>query len=150
MFHQLHYSGFSSPNKSRELLLDLSYNYYSEMFNILNEHQYDFILNRSHLGDYVYGFLYRGYDASYVFDLEKSRLIKKIKLVLLLDSPENVINRDDKQSFSTNKDLKIKEIRLFKKAFELTNIKDKILIESNGRSIDDIHNEIIKFVEKED
>lgn len=144
-FHQLHYSGFNSTEMTQSELLDINYKLYCEMFDIVYRNNLNFILNRSHLGEYVYGNMYRGYDASYIFDLEKTRIIKKIKLILLLDESENVIKRDDGHSFTTNKTVKEKEIELFREVFNKTSIEDKIIIEKN--SIEVTHNNIIKFIE---
>jgi len=145
-FHQLHYSGFSSDKIEKNELLDMNYKLYSEMFDLINKHDYNFILNRSHLGEYVYGNMYRGYDPSYIFDLEKTRMIKEIKLILLLDSSESVISRDDGHSFTTNIEVKKKEIELFKEVFNRTLIKDKILIEKN--TIQNIQEQIRTFIER--
>lgn len=145
MFHQLHYSGFNSNDLSSGELLDMNYKLYCEMFDIIYRNNFNFILNRSHLGEYVYGNMYRGYDASYIFDLEKTRMIKKVKLILLLDDSNTVISRDDGHSFSINKTVKEKEIELFREVFNKTSIEDKIIIEK--RSIDETHNNIINFIE---
>lgn len=146
LFHQLHCSGFANNTLSKAVLKQINLEYYNEMFQLLCN-PYNFILNRSHLGEYVYGPMYREYDGSYVLELEK-KLPKDCYLILLLDSVDNVLKREDNDSFTCDRDKKQHEIDLFKEIFNKTSIKNKILIELNNRNINDIHEEIIKFVKE--
>lgn len=144
-FHVLHYSGIK--NKDPEKIQKLSSNYYAQMFDILETSGKDFILDRSHIGEAVYSPLYRRYSGDYVFELEKEfdDVLKTCVLFLFIDTPENLIKRDDGLSFSTQVEMKQKEVDLFKQAFQKTNISNKHLIDcSNG--IDKVHETIISIV----
>jgi thymidylate kinase len=101
------------------------------------------IFDRSHIGEYVYGPLYRNYSGDYIFDIEKlyvnKPFFKDIFLFIFVDSPENLIKREDGLSFSTEMEMKIKEIQLFKEYHSKSNIMHKYLINVDKLSIDDVH-----------
>jgi len=113
--------------------------YYSKFFKFLESlpNDYIYICNRSHIGEFVYGQLYRNYSenlANYVFELERSHLnyLTNCCLIMLLPSfsiIEEFVNiRKDNYALSQNQlDLILKEIKLFKKAFALTWIPHKFL-----------------------
>src|SRR5687768_15769545 len=50
--------------------------HFEDMFELiktnLNNSSRNLILNRAHLGEYVYSPIYRGYEGEWIFDLEKS------------------------------------------------------------------------------
>ena len=90
------------------------------------------IFNRFHLGECVYAPLYRHYDGDYVFDLEEDHslhLNKSIRMILLTTSNFEFI-KDDGLSFDFSK--KAEEQEMFIKAFKLSIIQDKVII--------DVHN----------
>jgi hypothetical protein len=95
------------------------------------------ILNRAHLGEYVYSPRYRGYDGSYVFELEQafiessSKFREKSLLVLLTTSDFSFI-QDDGLSFDFAK--KEEEQTDFIDAFNRSAFTNKLLIDvSNGK-----------------
>jgi hypothetical protein len=95
------------------------------------------ILNRAHLGEYVYSPRYRGYDGSYVFELEQafiessSKFREKSLLVLLTTSDFSFI-QDDGLSFDFTK--KEEEQEDFIKAFNQSAFTNKLLIDvSNSK-----------------
>jgi thymidylate kinase len=114
-YHILHYSAVKDLKNG---ILLFSKIYYHDMFDMLNymNGEYNLILNRAHLGEHVYGKIYRNYDGSYVFDLEKKyqNLINTIFLFVFIDKPENLVARDDGNSFSTMIEKKSMEIEKFK------------------------------------
>lgn len=95
------------------------------------------IMNRTHLGEYVYAPRYRKYGGDYVFDLERqftndhnSKFADTTLLVLLTTSDFSFI-QDDGLSFDFNK--KEEEQEDFKKAFTKSTIKNKIMVDvANG------------------
>ena len=93
------------------------------------------IWNRSHLGEFVYGTLYRNSDPeSWVWDLEKSYLFDEdpdIYLILLDTDPEFVVSKEDGNSYSSKLEDKKKEINLFRKVFEESRIINKLMIKVN-------------------
>lgn len=119
------------------------------------------IMNRSHIGEYVYGVLYRNRD---IEDVENmiininnilySRKDLTIKYVQLLSNSENLLkyNEDGKSLSNGNIEKINKEAKQFKEIFDNINIKDsdkKLIYVNNGdlfRSREDIFNEAWKFI----
>ena len=145
-FHTIHYSNI--VQKSIEDTINYSKKLYKELFELLNS-KYNFICDRCHLDELVYGNIYRGYSGDYVIELEKECNLDKLEnlfLIILIDTPENLIKRDDGKSFSIDLDKKKKEIELFKEAFKKSTIKNKILIDINGKNENEVFDEIINFL----
>ena len=129
------------------------------------ERKYDnthiIIMNRSHIGEYVYGVLYRNRD---IEDVEKmlidvnnilySRKDLTIRYIQLLSNSENLLrNNEDGKSLSNGNIEKInKEAKQFKEIFDNINIKDsdkRLIYVNEGdsfRSREDIFNEAWKFI----
>ena len=132
-FHTLHYSnikGFTSDES-----IKYGKKLYFEMFKIIEfcaNQNISLICDRSHIGEVVYGPIYRNYDGNYIFDIEnefKNKYIwRNINLITLYDSPENLIKRDDGLSFSIEINKKQQEIDNFVKAHYNSNIENKLLI----------------------
>ena len=106
---------------------------YDDMFKLMDmvrDESVRVLCNRSHIGDYVYGQLYRKSSNLYVFDLEKKYNLENILLVYLYSSvPEILMARDDGNSLSKNDLKKInQEQRLFEEAYELSVIPNKMCI----------------------
>lgn len=104
-------------------------------------HDIDTIYDRSHIGECVYGPLYRGYEAHYIFDLEKmymKYLKSNLYLITLYDNAEVLLSREDGDSFTNEHDLKVKECNLFISAHNKSNIVHKLLLNVNGMSTDKV------------
>lgn len=148
--HIIHYSNIKLENNENiEIASKLRYR---EMFNLLNKSDdlNIFIFNRSHLGEMIYGPIYRNYSGNYVLDFEKDFMKNEhqdTKLILFTDDAEKIIERDkkrgDNQSFSTDLDTKKKEIELFDNAFEKS-ILNKKRIKLEGRDAEQIWGEEVK------
>ena len=119
------------------------------------------IMNRSHIGEYVYGVLYRKRNneeveqmINDVNDILYYREDLEIKYIQLLSSSKELLkNNEDGKSLSNGNAEKINiEANQFKEIFDKINIKesDKHLIyvnEGNGfRSREDIFNEAYRFI----
>jgi len=130
-----HSSNYKVPPEKHK---ELAKKEYLTIFN-LNE---DIICDRLHGGEYVYGPIYRNYNGDFVFDLESEGY-----LIVLIDEPKNLIKRDDGKSFSIDLEKKRLEIQRFKEFYEKSNLK-KILININGKSIEEVHQIIIDFLDK--
>lgn len=108
-----------------------SQEHYSKILELsrrLSDTGWDIILDRSHLGEDVYGPIYRNEEADYVYDLEEAELHgADVKLIVLLDSPENALSREDGDSYST----KVKDVQRihdrFLAVFDKTTISGKML-----------------------
>lgn len=110
------------------------------------------IFDRWHLGEAVYSPLYRGYDGSYVFDLEKKFELDKnsnVRLILLTeDFNKSKHFNDDGQSLGSI-DNRSREQEMFINAFEKSIIADKRLVcvtAENGKFKDreDILQEVLE------
>lgn len=114
------------------------------------------IWNRSHLGEFVYGQLYRDtspekwvipMEKKYSFDLDPS-----IYLVLLTGDPEFLCGVDDGESFSDKVEDKTEELKWFSAAFHYSTIVNKLTVSVTDndrkqyRNQDDIFAEINNFV----
>jgi len=79
---------------------------FTTMFHLLTVNR-PLILNRSHLGEYVYSSRYRGYDGSYVFNLEQKLVdqgltFNETTLVVLLHTSNFNFITDDGKSFDVS------------------------------------------------
>jgi thymidylate kinase len=89
------------------------------------------IMDRAHLGEYVYAPLYRNYDAGYIFDLETDFFVDKLvntKLILLTENFE--ISKhfaDDGESLGPES-ARAKEQEMFLAAFEKSRFSNKKII----------------------
>jgi thymidylate kinase len=144
LVHVLHYSNIKGDN-----IRIRSEAYYNQMFEFCkkaNEINTDLILDRAHLGESVYSPIYRNYSGDYVFDLEKKYDLEKIILFVFYADPEILIERDDGLSFSIDLEKKKNEIDAFQKAFELTNIHKKVLINITNKTKEDVWNKIKGYI----
>lgn len=127
--------------------LKASKKYYYDLFNLIESSNNNFILNRSHIGEYIYSPIYRGYSGDYIFELEKTLSNKKnYFLIGLIDSSAEALKREDSESLSKgSQDLFFKEQNLFTNAIlksRLPNSK-KILLDIKDKNEDVVFN-IIK------
>ena len=111
------------------------------------------IWNRSHLGEYVYGKLYRdSYPDTWVPQLEERFLGKEENayLILLVADPEFIAKQDDGLSYSAKVEDKKEELKQFVSSFKDSKITNKKLImvhDENGYySADSILEKVIKFI----
>lgn len=112
-----------------------------------------YIWNRSHVGEYVYGPMYRGTTTDWIKDLEAEYFSDDLQvyLVLLYADAEFLIKNDDGKSFSNKVEKKAQEIETFIQAFHTSSISNKLLIKVNeGESYIDQSNityRVQKFIE---
>ena len=150
--HQLHYSSVKGfPIKEETKMY--SSKMYSDMFKLLYQNYKDmhFVLDRSHIGEMVYGPMYRGYDGDYVIYIENywkdfEEFWDQIHLITFVDKAENVIKRDDGLSFTTELDKKNKEIEAFVNATNKSIIKHKLIMNIDGKDIDTVFAEVRGFL----
>lgn len=117
--------------------------------NIHYIHDNNLILDRGHISEAVYASMYRSYSGDYVWDLEKCLENKyNIYLIVLIDSVEKAIEREDGLSLSNGDADKINiEISKFAEAYKKSCIQNKIIIDINGLSIEEVFAQIIKFLD---
>ena len=111
------------------------------------------IWNRSHIGEYVYGTIYRdSYPQLWIPELEEEFLKddENVYLILLQADAEFIVSQDDGKSYSDKIEDKTKEINTFLSAFEKSQINKKIKIKVNEhdsyRNHDNIYEEVQKFI----
>lgn len=152
-FQIVHYS--SAPVSGVNNTIDYNTRMYRSMFDMMKavskEEYTGIICDRSHLGEMVYGPIYRGYSGEYVLDIEKKymdipSIWDNLFLITLYDEPENVISRDDGLSFSTDIRIKREEIKNFINAHDKSNIKNKLLLNIKNHDADAVLNEVLTFI----
>lgn len=115
-----------------------------------------YIWNRAHLGEFVYGRLYRDTNPNlWVFNLEKQfgfDTDPDVYLLLLTAPAEFLCKKDDGQSFTAEVEGKKEELRLFLNTFHRSEIRNKLLLDvtSEGEYRDslEIFKEVNEFVFK--
>lgn len=152
--HQLHYSSVKGFNNNVEIFT-YSCKMYSDMFKLLYSNYKDmhFILDRSHIGEMVYGPMYRDYEGDYVLNIENywredKDFWDEIYLITFIDTPVRLIERDDGLSFSIDLEKKAKEVELFQKAHERSLIKNKLLIDIKNLNENEVFQKIREFIER--
>ncbi len=150
---ELKYSSF--PKFNKEQCLSYSKEVYNQLMDWILDNEVincNLICNRAHLGEYVYGQLYRNYtkeEATKQISIDnKLKDCEDVFLIVLVDSNyENLAKREDGLSQSkAKKELLEKEYNLFKEAYELSNIKNKLIIDISSNDIDFVHEKIKKFI----
>lgn len=125
--------GIKNPDKSETFSQMYYYKLMKDVKRWSDNDIYDVILDRSWLGEAVYGPLYRDVSGDYVFDYENDIFSKhdleSIFLITIVDDPQRAIDRDDGESFTTDYAIKQQEIQLFKEAHASSTIKNKLLID---------------------
>lgn len=130
-FHILHYG---KPPKI-DNVIQYQEQQYVEMFQLLDTPNFNFILDRSHLGECVWAPVYREYDNSdKILQLEENflnRTNKDVFLFTLIDSEfERYMKRDDKLSFHDgDKERHNDEIEYFTNIHNRSNIENKWIID---------------------
>jgi thymidylate kinase len=152
-FHALHYSNVKQP--TAEKVQEYSTKLYTQMFNLM-KHQINYdlagvICDRSHLGELVYGPMYRNYTGEYVLDIEKKyhdipALWNNVILITLYDDAENVISRDDGLSFTTDVQKKQNEIDSFINAHNKSTIKNKLLVNVKDYNAEELINHAYEYI----
>lgn len=156
LFHTIHYG--SIKHNSVEECIEYNKELYNSMFSLMkassNLDRTGLIFDRSHLGEMVYGNIYRGYTGEYVLDIEEKykqeKFFKNVYLITLTDEPENLIKREDGLSFSIDPLKKQREIDLFLKAHLSSNIKNKLYLNINNLDANAVLREVLDFLNKGD
>lgn len=128
-----------------------------EDFTIYDPIRYPYdlwIWNRSHLGEYVYGSLYRNSKPEWIFELERTNnfhIDPNVYHILLYAEPDFLCKMDDGKSFTSKVEEKEKELNLFKYAFGRSLIRNKLAVQvddgnGNYRPQIDIFNEVKQFI----
>lgn len=124
----------------KQNIFDISKNHYQAGFDFIEKNylDYNLIFDRFHIGEVVYSPIYRSYSGNYVFNYEK-KCVENIgdniiKLIVVVDSINRLLTRDDGMSLSIDFNNKLKEQINFIKAFHQSIIKQKILIDISEKN----------------
>lgn len=144
----LHYTSIKGLSAERQT--ELFQTTFNHMFKLISKQDAIWFLDRSHLGERVYGPIYRPeINVDYIWDLEKKHNIPErddIFLIVLYDSSFKNIERDDGDSYTTELELCKREVENFKAAYYATSIRKKILIDIAGKDADAVQAEIECFI----
>ncbi len=115
----------------RKALFMYQYDTFDVMCRLITSGAY-LILDRAHLGEYVYAPIYRGYDGNFIFDLERSYLLNSsnlgIRLILLTEDFEKSKHFVDDGKGLGTEDKRPQEQARFIEAFNKSIIADKKMI----------------------
>lgn len=96
--------------------------YYENLYSLIGHSNRDFILNRSAVGEYVYGPLYRNNDYELSEIVDHNDFIDDFTLLFtLIDNPRTLLSREDGKSFGTSLEQKTEEIARFVEVTEYFN-----------------------------
>lgn len=148
----LHYS--SVPNLSDKDQRDFLRRNFVNMFELIKNKEVNWFLDRSHLGELVYGPKYRpGLNHEYVLDLEVAAQVadrNDMYLILLFDSSLANVDRDDGDSYTSDKAEVWDEVVKFQCAVSRSYIPRKKFIDIANKDVEMVAQEIYNwiFVEK--
>lgn len=151
-FHTLHYHAIKSrtAEESRERHEAL----YVEAFNMVSVRcLQNFIFNRSHLGEYVYGYLYRDYDdPEYVFRMEREPGFRELfenacLLVLVNNDFDTLLAREDGDSLSQGDRIRlVQEFERFYHVYHESTAKHKLMLNVAGMSIPEVTERVVSWL----
>lgn len=156
--HYLHYSAFKLP---KEECIAYSKKVYEGAFQLIDNAislGQSLIFDRLTGGEWVYGKIYRDYDAEYIYELEDEYIrsvdqnLKHTYLIVFTDKAENLITRDDGLSYTSdmgwNMAMQKKEYELarFYDFFLRSLIKNKLYLPITGLDPDQVEERIVNFL----
>lgn len=106
------------------------------------------IYNRCHLGEAIWGPKYRGYDAEFIFEMERHYLshVEDAYLILLTDSADRLMLRDDGKSL-TKSITELDDVRdMFSSAFDKSCIQNKLHVKLEDVAFDDVFPIVWSFI----
>jgi thymidylate kinase len=131
---------------------DPSKSYYTEYYKtiytkISKMTQYDIIMNRSAIGEYVYGPMYRNNHYELNEIVNHNNYINNFILVFtLIDKPETLLQREDGESFGTTLEQKTEEVNRF---IEVTNYFNGYIINCDGKTPEQVLKEVLNNIADE-
>lgn len=107
------------------------YEYFFESLKNINWDEETVICDRTHLGELIYGPLYRKYNSDFILSLEQEFIdssTNDVYLIVLVDSGKNIVSRTDGLSIETDESQFDDSRDKFIEAFNKSNIQNKLLI----------------------
>jgi hypothetical protein len=117
------------------------YLYYKNLYHDLALLNHDVIMNRSAVGEYVYGPMYRNneYKLDEIVD-HTDYFDTQYFLFTLIDDPNTLIKREDGKSFGSSIEQKTEEVSRF---VEITNYFNGYIVNCANKNTNDVLNEVI-------
>ena len=150
-FHVLKYSAPKvSPEESKRYFSKCLYDSMFEL--VLQSRRIVWGLNRAHISEQVYAPKYRSTDPTYIRRIEEFWLAampgewSELALVTFVDKPENLISREDGQSFSIDPVDKQIEVQSFVEHTESSLIEKKAVINIDGLGPAEVHDKVMYFL----
>ena len=114
----------------------------------LDNNGWDIIFDRSHIGEDVWGPLFRGTSADYIYELEQKFLSNsETYLIYIHDDASGVISRDDNMSLSTNEE-KLSEVnRAFLNAYNKSHAKYKMTYHIGKQGFSNLFETVKEFLQ---
>jgi thymidylate kinase len=122
--------------------------YYGDVYTKLDLlSSYDIIMNRSAIGEYVYGPMYRNNHYELNEIVNHNDYVKDFVLVFtLIDKPETLLQREDGESFGTTLEQKTEEVNRF---IEVTNYFNGYIINCDGKTPEQVLKEVLNNIADE-
>lgn len=139
--HKLRYNNVEVTGKEHQ---EYAFRQYRDILELTKNSDSVFIADRFHLGEAVYGNLYRNYDTD-ITAVEQG-FEDKLILIYLWAPIEELLQREDGQSFAISKEKKELESRLFIMAFRDSTIRHKVEFETI-RTIADVQESIRSYIQ---
>ena len=125
-----------------------TYGYMADLFGSMWKHFKldDVLSDRSHISEYVFAKRYRKMsekNLSMLFLQEKYYKGPKTVLIMLIDTPLNLVDREDGFSHSETVEEKQEEMRLYLEAYGLSKL-PKFIVDVNNKTPEQVKDYIIK------
>lgn len=115
---------------------------------LVDEENYDVVCDRFHLGAIVYGGKYRRSDGNLIRAMERQYFkdYKRVCLLLLTDSYDGIMSRDDGLSIEQTKE-EFDDVRnRFLNAFDSSIIENKLHLPIGGKTVDNVLANVIEWL----
>ena len=128
-----------------------TYGYMADLFGSMWKHFSldDVLSDRSHISEYVFAKRYRGLSdekLDILFLQEKYYKGPETVLIMLIDTPLNLVDREDGLSHSETVEEKQEEIGLYLEAYKRSTL-PKFIIDVNNKTPEQVKNAIVKQLE---
>jgi thymidylate kinase len=134
----------SKPKEPTKAYYTRYYRYiYTELAGLYN----DTIMNRSAIGEYVYGPMYRNnhYELNEIVN-HNDYADDFVLVFTLIDKPETLLQREDGESFGTTLEQKTEEVNRF---IEVTNYFNGYIINCDGKTPEQVLKEVLNNIADE-
>ena len=140
IFTIIYHTGIKMPD---EFKYDYMVKTFNQMWYNINNIE-NVILDRSHISESVFAEMYRGQNTDVLFDQERQST-EDTFLVMLTDSADNLMKREDGLSLAQDIKAKQLELDLFDKSFQKSSL-NKLRIDISDNNETQVVEKIIQFI----